>query len=560
MWDDLHGVRDLPRAYAIASILVRYGGAGLVRRVGLAAALAKAGRLLSWDQLSETILLSAPVRARKAMEDLGPTFVKLGQVLATRVDLFEPEWISEFERLQSHARAVPIEEILAQLTQDLGAPPAEVFAFFDEKPLAAASIAQVHRARLIDGTEVIIKIRRPGIRALVEADLRLLRRAAIALEAHFPELAYLQPRALVEQFRVSLLGELDLAVESRNAERIAASFVAYPELLVPRIYWDYTSERVNVQDYVAGIPVGDLDALRQAGIDCKSLARKGAQMVLKMLLEDGFFHADPHPGNVFALADGRIALIDYGMVGKLSATRKGEVVALLYGLVNRDAEAVTEALLGWTHAATQVDESLLAGDIDSFIGRYHGVPLGRLNLAAMLLEITVILRAHALSLPADLALMIKVCLTLEGLGRALDPDFDMAGQSAPFLRSAMRARFSPGALARQSSRTLALAAHALSELPRVVRRLLRAASTGNVRISVEVEALQQLGAQLDHSANRLTMGVVIAALVVGSSITMTVAGGPRFLGLPFFGLLGFVGAVLAGIWLVWSIWRSGGGK
>jgi ubiquinone biosynthesis protein len=549
---------DLGRVQALAAILIRYGFGDLVSRFGLRQALARAGRIVPLGRIEEIADLPAPIRVRRAMEEMGPGFVKLGQILATRVDLFPPEWIAEFSRLQNAVPPVSFEAIRSEMTRALGAEPESMFLWLDPNPLAAASIAQVHRARLHDGREVVAKVRRPGIRPLIEADLRLLQHVAKAIEAKFPDLRRFHPVGVVRQFKASLMQELDLAAECRNAERIAASFAGDDRIVVPAVHWSLTRECMNVQDFVDGLPVADLAALDVAGVDRKAIARTGAQAVLKMMLEDGFFHADPHPGNVFVLPGDRIAVIDFGMVGRLSHARRMEVVSLLFGLVERDPGRVTEVLLDWTERP-DVDEAQLSIDIDAFVDRYHGVPLGQLDLAAMLLETTVLLRSHRLALPPDLALLIKVCLTLEGLGRSLDPGFDMARQARPFLRRAMAKQLGPRALARRNVLALTETASLLTTLPRELQRLLRGVR-GGARLHVEVGELRDFSRQMAHSANRLAGSMVIAALVVGSSITMTVKGGPTLLGLPLFGFLGFTGASVAGLWLLWSIFRSGGGR
>lgn len=559
MWETLIATHDLGRLQTLAAILIRYGFGDMVRRLGLTQALTRVGKVLPLRDLEELVALPAHVRVRRALEEMGPCFVKLGQVLATRVDLFPPDWITEFSKLQNAVPPVAFEEIRTEMIQALTNSLESAFLWLDPEPLAAASIAQVHRARLHDGREVVAKVRRPGIRPKIEADLRLLQYAASQAEKKFPDLRRFHPVGVVRQFRASLLGELDLAAECRHAERIAASFVDDDRILVPSVHWQFTSERMNVQDFVDGIPVADIAGLEAAGVDRKQVARAGAQAVLKMMLEDGFFHADPHPGNVFVLPDGCIAIIDFGMVGRLSPARRAEVVSLLFGLVEHDSGRVTEVLLEWTQQS-DVDEAQLTSDIDAFVDRYHGVPLGQLDLAGMLLEVTVLLRAHRLALPADLALLIKVCLTLEGLGRSLDPDFDMARQAQPFLRRAMTSQLGPLAVARRGARALADATGLLAAFPQELRRLLRSIRGGNARLHLQMDELPELGRQVSHSANRLAGGLVIAALIIGSSITMTVKGGPTLLGLPFFGLLGFIGASLAGLWLLWSIFRSGGGR
>jgi len=559
VWETLIATHDLGRLQTLAAILIRYGFGDLVRRLGLERALTRVGKVLPLNHFEELVALPPHIRVRRALEEMGPSFVKLGQVLATRVDLFPPEWITEFSRLQNAAPSVAFEAIHAEMTQALGRAPESAFLWLDPEPLAAASIAQVHRARLHDGCEVVAKVRRPGIRPVIEADLRLLQYAASKAEKKFPELRRFHPVGVVRQFRASLLRELDLAAECRHAERVAASFAGDDRIVVPAVHWSFTSERMNVQDFIDGIPVADIPALDAAGADRKQIARTGAQAVLKMMLEDGFFHADPHPGNVFVLPGARLAIIDFGMVGRLSPARRAEVVSLLFGLVEHDSERVTEVLLEWTQQP-DVDETQLAIDVDAFVDHYHGVPLGQLDLAGMLLEVTALLRSHRLALPADLALLIKVCLTLEGLGRSLDPDFDMARQAQPFLRSAMTAQLGPRAVARRSARALIDAAGLLATLPQELRRLLRSVRGGNARLHLQMEHLPEFSRQVSHSANRLAGSMVIAALIIGSSIAMTVKGGPTLLGLPFFGLLGFIGASIAGIWLLWSIFRSGGGR
>ncbi len=559
-WQAIGAARDLSRAQDIAAVLIRYGFGDLVRRFGMAEALERAGKALHWRAPEELARLEPPARARRALEDLGPTFVKLGQILATRVDLFAPEWIAEFGKLQDAAPAVPFDDIRAQLTEDLGEAPETAFATLDTQPLAAASLAQVYRARLGDGREVVLKVRRPGIRPTVEADLRLLARLAEIVAAEAPEMRRYRPQEVVHEFTMSLRRELDFAAECRNAERIAGHFAADADIMIPAIHWQWSGERLNVQDYVAGIPGRNLAAADAAGLDRKLLARRGAVAVLKMMLEDGLFHADPHPGNVFYLPDNRIAFIDFGMVGRLSEERRYEVAVLLHGLVTGDAGTVAEILLDWRDGGEpelEVDAARLRAEIDLFVDQYKGVPLKRLRLGEMLSDLLAILREHRLALPPDLSLLIKTFITLEGMGRQLDPDFDMASEAAPFLQRVLIAHRAPSALARRGWDALTRAVDVLTGLPRDMGQLLRAARRGKLRVEVEVLPLKRFDDRIDRAASRLTIGIVTAALIIGSAIVMTVAGDSLPAGLPTFALLGFVGAVAGAIWLLVSIRRSG---
>jgi ubiquinone biosynthesis protein len=554
--ETLVAARDMGRLNTIAGVLIRHGLGDVVHRLGLTERLDRAGQALMWEHAADLARLETPVQVRLAMEELGPTFVKLGQILAGRADLFGPEWIAEFEKLHSHVPAVPLEALRPQLREDLGGEPEAVFARFDTEPLAAASIAQVHRAQLQDGTEVVVKIRRPGIADTIAADLRLLARLAALAEEQLPWLKPYRPQRLVAELAKSLQRELDLASECRSAERIARNMAALPWIVVPRVHWAHTRERVNVQDFVGGVAGHHLEQLTEQGYDRRLLAQRGAQAVLKMIVEDGLFHADPHPGNVFYLQGNRIAFIDFGMVGRLSAKRRGELLALLLGLVERDAQAVADVLLDWTGDDSNADIDALEAEIETFVDQYYGVPLAQLSLGGMLSDVTAILREHQLALPSDLALLIKAFITLEGLGRGLEPGFHMAEEALPLLRKVMRAQYRPKVLAQRAWRNLRRTLALVEKLPHDLSRLMRNARRGKLNIHLDIAHLRRVGDQLTQAANRISMALVIAALIVGSSIVMTVGGGPTLFGLPAFGFLGFCGAVLGGLWLVRSIRRS----
>jgi ubiquinone biosynthesis protein len=554
--ETLGAARDLGRLNAILGVLIRHGFGDTVRRLGLTASLARAGHVLHWDTAANLARLAPPVQVRLAIEELGPTFVKLGQILAGRADLFGPEWIAEFEKLHSHVPAVPLETLRTQLLEDLGGAPEVVFARFDTEPLAAASIAQVHRARLHDGTEVVVKIRRPGIGEVIAADLRLLARLASLAETELPPLRPYRPQQIVSELSRSLQRELDLASECRNAERIGANMASLPFIVVPRVHWALTHERINVQDFVDGIPGHALDALDRQGMDRKLLAQRGCQAVLKMIVEDGFFHADPHPGNVFYLDGNRIAFIDFGMVGRLSERRRSELLNLLLGLIERNAQAVADVMLDWTGDEHGVHLATLENEIEAFVDQYHGAPLAEIHLGQMLADVTALLRDHHLALPADMALLIKAFITLDGMGRSLDPTFHMTTEALPLLKRVARERYRPQAVAQRGWATLRRTLAVAEQLPHDVSRLLRNARRGRVHVGIELAHLKRVGDQIDRAANRLTMALVIAALIIGSSIVMTVQGGPTLFGLPAFGLLGFASAFIGGLWLVRAIWRS----
>ena len=555
MWDTLGTVRDLGRLQEIAAVLMRYGFGDLVRRIGLADVLERAGRLLHIRTDPAQLRLSTAERVRLALEALGPSFIKLGQVLATRVDLFPPDWIAEFSRLQSNVPAQPWVEVEGPLAAALGVPVMQAFAHVETVPMAAGSLAQAHRAWLHDGTAVVLKLRRAGIGEVVEADLRLLARLADIVDTRIPDLTRFHLPEVVNQFAASLRRELDFVAECRNAERIAANFAGHPRLHIPPVYWQWTRPSVAVQGFIDGIPATDLPALGAAGLDLHQLAAEGAGIVLKMVLEDGLFHADPHPGNLFFLADGRIGLIDFGMVGRLSEQRRGEVALLLHGLARQRPGQVSEVLLDWA-GGVEVDEAALMQEIAVLVDTYRGMPLKDLRVGTMLGEITALLRQYGLTLPPDLALMVKTFLTLDGVGRQLDPDFDMTAVATPYLERAIARRYRPGALWRRGREHADNWLDLAASMPRDARQILQATRRGRLQLRIETRAMDRFGEQVQRAANRLVVGVITAALVVGSSIVMHSVGGHSRPWLLALGVAGFTGAALCGVWIVLSIWRS----
>lgn len=548
----LNAAKDLGRIHEIALILIRYGFGDVVRRLGLANIIDRAGKVLHWAEAEELAHLESPARVRKALEEMGPTYVKLGQILATRSDLFSAEWIAEFAKLQDQVQAVPFSEIEPQLLEDLGGEIDEFFIEFNREPLATASIGQVYRACLKGNIQVIVKVRRPGIRTIVEADLRLLKQIAEIADRESKDLHRFQPKAIIHQFTLSMRRELDLAGECRNAERIAAAFSNDPVLVIPKVYWQLTCERMNVQQYIDGIAARDLEAIGKAGLDRKQLAHSGADIVMKMVLEDGFFHADPHPGNLFFLPENRIAFVDFGMVGRLTEDRRSQVIYLLQGVISRNTGHVVRILLKWSGDTLANTESLTT-DVDDFIDQYHDVSLEDVDITVFLTDLTTLLRDHQLNLPPDLTLLMKSLITLEGMGRQLDPGFNIVQEATPFLQRALFRRYAPDALLKQGWQSFSGMVELLTELPNDLHRLLDLARRGALGVRLDIAKPEWLAKELDRVVNRLSVSLITSALIVGSSIVSTVEGGAS----SFVGLMGFIGAFLGGVWLLISIWRSG---
>ena len=558
--ETLSVVRDFPRLHEIASVLIKYGWGDVVRMLGIANLLERAGRMLHWRSSSDISHLDLPVRIRLALTELGPTFVKLGQILATRVDVFPPAWIQEFERLHNQVPPVAFEKIRPELEKAWGKPVEEVVAHIDPEPFAAASVAQVYRATLKDGTQVVVKVRRPGIMAKIEADLRILSHLARLMELEMPEARRYRPLQIVSQLKRSLLRELDLVKEARNLDAFGRNFAGQEGIEggvhIPKVYWDYCAEAVNVQEELVGVPGTDLVRARLEGLDLRQLAARGADAVLKMILVDGYFHADPHPGNVVFLPGNRLGLLDFGMVGRVTDSRREQLIDFLDALVLKNEQGMLNVLIQWAGDA-EVDEEHLAYDLSELVFGYDDLSLKDIHIGFLLSEITAVMRDNNLSLPPDLTLLFKAMITLEGLGHQLDPDFHLVDHLTPFVRQVMEARYSPQSLAKRAQRGLQEMAEVMFGLPRDVARLFRQARRGRLRVDLDLKRLDHFGVQLNRAANRLTMGILTASLVVGSSIIMTVEGGPELFGLPLFGLLGFLVAFFNSVWILIAIWHSG---
>jgi ubiquinone biosynthesis protein len=552
-------MRELPRLQEIASVFIRHGLGDFVHRIGIAGVLERAGQILTRNPVAEQVALDPATRMRMALEELGPTFVKLGQVMATRVDLFPPRWIAEFEKLHADVPPVPFDALLPELTRALGRSPFEVFRDIDPQAHGAASIAQVHRAKLQDGTPVVLKVRRPGVRETIDADLRLLRRVSELIESEIPEARRYRPAEIAEQFAKSLEREADFGVETRNIERFAKNFEGDPHIVIPRIYPEYTGDVLLVQERVEGIPGTDLAAVVAAGLDRKLLAARGADAFLKMILIDGFFHADPHPGNVFFLPENRVVIIDFGMVGRLSPQRRKQVIDLLAGLAHMEEEPMIDVLLDWAGDA-YVDESRLAADVNELAFDYEGVPLKDIRIGTVIRQFTTIVREHSIVLPSDLSLMLKALITMEGLARQYDPQFHITTHLAPMLQRALRERYQPRELVRRSRNAVTEFMNVVGGVPRDLARFLREARRGKTRVDLDLKRLDSFGRQLDRTLDRVTVGIMTASLVIGSAIVLSVRDGPVILGipvLPALGLLGYVLAFLNSLWIVYGIWRSG---
>jgi ubiquinone biosynthesis protein len=508
-------VRDRARLQEIVGVLLRFGLADLVDTLGLAR-FAPRGSHGSRSDPEHPLDASRPERLRMALEHLGPSFVKLGQIMATRSDLLSPEWTAALQQLHSNAAPLPWETAQPLIEQSLGLPVEQVFTHFDRVPLASASMAQVYRARLpvadggdedggrqgeagAAGTEVVVKVQRPGLRPQIEADLRLLEHLALLAQEQWPQLSRYRPREVTRQLAQALREELDFTVEAHNGDAVARHFADQPEIVVPGIHWSLSGPRLLVQDFVAGVPASAVG--HDPALDGPLLARRGAQAFLQMVLRDGLFHADPHPGNLLALPGNRVGFIDFGMVGRLSPQRRRQVLGLMRALVEGQGRSLSGVLLDWSAESEMPGRAPpSAARIEAAVDRF---------VTQVLLQ--------------------------------LDPQFDVVDTATPLVKAQLLQRYSLRSLARQRRAAMAQWMDLADDAPHTLRLVMQRLRSGRLQADLDIRHIDRLSQALERAATRLALAVVAGAFILGLApglLTM----GPRLWGIPLFAALGVAGA------------------
>ena len=505
--------------------------------------------------------LSRPSQVRAALEELGTTFIKLGQILSTRPDLLPPEYIAELQKLQDHVPPEPTAVIAARLEEQLGGPIARLFVHFDPVPLAAASIGQVHAVTLPGGVDAVVKVQRPGVRDRVAVDLEIAARLARLAEERFNVLKAtgINLPQLVEEFAWTLRNELDYLREARNAEVFQRNFAGNPAVYIPAICWEYTTPQVITMERLRGLRIDDVPGLIAAGHDPVRIATQSAEIVMQEVFQDGIFHADLHPGNFFVLPGGVIGALDFGMVGMLDAATRAQLLMLFIAIVRQDADRITDHLyrLGIVGGA-RTDRAMLRRDVQRLTAQYYGLNLNELDVSRVLLDLLALVRRHHLTLPADLALLMKMLLMIEGLGRALTPDFNILAVAKPFAERAIRDLFAPERIAARVRETATDLAWLGMELPGRLDRLLQRLEQGRLVLQTEEVEAERAARAIQALANRVVFGILIAAFIVGLAIVILAirpSGSDLWVRLLIVAGFGFVS--MLGLLFVWSLWRSG---
>lgn len=537
--------RNTKRFKEIVAVLIKYGFAHWIRNHD-----PEFIKELFLGHEGQTLAnLSPEVRIRMALTELGPTFIKLGQIMSTRADLVGPTLAKELEQLQSHTPADAPEKVREIFQEDLGKSPEECFDSFEDAAFASASIGQVHNARLPEG-DAVVKVRHPGIRAIIENDLDILATLAGLAEKYDPDIRLYQPKAVVAEFRRNLLRELDFQREERNLRHFARNFQDCPDITIPKSYKQFCGTRVLTMERLQGISLSEKDKLREKGIDTNKLARMGAEIYMEMIFEHGLYHADPHPGNIWVLEDGRIGLLDCGMVARLDKQTREKIEDMLLAAINRDELSLADSILRLGTAPINIDREALRMDLVDFLDDFVGESLNDLDLTGMLTSITEIIRNHHIMLPSNISMLMRVLIMLEGTSRALNRDFNIMEIIKPHVTRTFKTRFTPGRILAKLQRSYKDWERLFQVLPQDTAEIIQRIRSGTFDVNLHHR-------RLDHIANRIIHGLVLASTFLGSSIILAGNIPPTIRGVSVLGLLGCGLSAFMGFKLYFSIKKSG---
>jgi len=493
-------------------------------------------------------------RIRLALEDLGPTFVKFGQIMSTRTELLPPEMIEQLKKLQDHAKPIPFSQVMEVIRETC--PRCEDwFDEIDETPVASASIGQVHRAVMRDGTVVAIKIQRPGIGEVIETDIGILQSMAERIETVFPETRLYNPTGMVDDFAHQIVKELDFTRDARNADRMSRNFHNVPGIRFPKIIWEVTSPRMLVMEFIEGVRIDNREAILEMGLDPHEIGVRGFHAYLKMIFEDGFFHGDPHPGNLLVTKEGDIVFLDFGIVGILRPEKRQNFINLLFALSTDDIELMMRSLEGFGITIAEEDREPLRDDLYIMMHDFDSGNQGvsQLNFHIVVTELTESMRRYRLQVPMNLMLLLKVLMMVLDVGVRLDPKFNFGQEVTPYLTKLADTNTLSAGYVKRASMTLLESADAILDMPRNLNLMLRRLSTGAFKLEIVDTDIQKLQMALDKASDKLMIGMVVAALVVGSSLVIqkTPLAMPDWVS--YLALAGYTAAVLTGFYAIYHV-------
>ena len=551
-------IRHIKRYRDVAKVLARHGFGYIVEEMGLLHMLSLPKRLFTDTEKVDP--LSTGERIRQVIEELGPTYVKIGQIASTRADIISEEILQELEKLQDNVPSFSFAEVARIIEQELGSSIEAIFLTFDEKAIAAASIGQVHRAQLRTGERVAVKVQRPDIKAMIETDLEILLDLATLAEHRMPRMERLQLREVVEEFSKSLRNELDYTIEARNAEKIAKQFIDNRTVHIPTIYWDYSTRTVLTMEFVEGIKLNDFESIEKMGFDRKVMSERLVRALFHQVLIEGFFHADPHPGNIFFLRDGTISLIDFGMVGRLTKDMKHNFASMVIAMMRQNTEGMIQAVLRIGIVPEEVNLPRLTDEVDQLREKYLDVPMSRISLGEAISDLFKVAFRHHIRIPSDFTLLAKCLLILEGIVEKLDPELSILDMAEPFGIQLLKERYRPSTIAGRIWHNITDYSDLLVSLPKQMKELIRDLLRGRIHLEVSVPELDLFLRKLDTISNRISFSIVLLSFsIVMMGLIIASALGPQPILLWHIPAIE-IGFILAGIMLLWlfiSIFKSG---
>jgi len=549
--------RHLNRYRQILGILFKHGFGDLVERLKIEQYIEVGLQLISKKRREPGEKLSRAERLRMVFEELGPTYIKLGQALSTRPDLIPFEFIRELSKLQDDVPVFPFPQAVEIIEKELGSAPEDLFESIEAHPIASGSIGQVYKAWLNEDEAVAVKVQRPGIRKIIEVDLEIMLHLATLIERHIEEFSLHRPIKIVEEFADSLEKEIDYTIEAANMERFARQFLDTPTIYIPKVYREMTTSHVLTTEFIDGIKVSHTEKLKEAGLDPKKLNENGADLLFKQIFDYGFFHADPHPGNIFALPKNVICLLDFGNAGMVDRTTREEFVDLIDSVVHRNEKRAMQALLKLAIYDEEPDPRLFERDVADFMGRHLYKPLKEIELGKLLHYLMETAARHQLRIRPDIFLMMKALATVEGVAMTLDPGFDMISRVAPFIERVKLARYYPDRILNDIFSLTSELLRFLEQFPRDLLEISRLVRQKKFLINVEHQGLDTLRATYDQISNRIAFSIIIAALIIGSALIVISETPPIVFGISLIGMIGFLAAAVMGIWLLVAILKKG---
>lgn len=549
--------KSVGRLREITTVLARHGFFPLMERLHLSKLVSIPLRLMGRKITREKEELNEPMRARLAMEELGPTFIKFGQILSTRPDVVPHEFIIEFLKLQDSVTPFPFKDAVKVIEAQFGRPVSELFFSIEETPVAAASIAQVHRAVTRGGQEVMVKVQRPGIEQTIETDIAILGYIARLVEKYMPESRIYDPSGMVEEFSAVIHREMDFTLEASYMEKFRENFSADERVMVPKVYWDCTAKKVLTMERVVGIKVDKVGSLKEADIDTEMIAHLIADVFFKQVFEFGLFHGDLHSGNIFVLSEDRIALVDFGIVGRIGQEMKQNLADILIGLATQDFDSTVKVYQRMGILPEGIDRASFEREYYDIILHYFGRPFKYVKIGELLLDYIRLAAKYDITLPRELLLFDKCIIELEGLAKVLYPEVNLLEESEPYARRLYVERFTPSAFAVKALSTAGEYKDFLADFPSRADRIMKKIVEDRLRIEFLHRGLEDFMGEMDRSSNRLTFAIIVAALIIGSSMVIAAEAAPKVFGLSALGLLGFIIASILGFWLAVQILRSG---